>query len=450
MKKISMKKFASLIGFAAVLISVLWFSNLDIRNYVPIGAYVFSDQMRSYSSVFFSLASNRHSVSSPIFSMEDRRFVKYIQNQFTSFTLKPPSRVDFEVAEVEVVFKPLGNTDIDVELGSSDGNYMPKRLYSHALRDGLNGQFFQEYENLVVLQDGEFLKKSDSIKQSFQDVDFATEFSVYTNDLNVKNDAYSFSIEKELDVDIALQGKHSFLTYSDGRPASFEIAYEDVNKKEGPDRINMRVKKNGKILEYIQVQDDGVEDSSGESLGVQRARIELDQNIEGILELELDNSDDVIVRNIASNLQHLAAQGDIVFASGFEDVALYSSDFINVSELSESSSVSLGNASDLVELRIESPEGKIVLDKDELLSFSPESFLDFSRPVFLEREDIAQADVLVVQKHNASKPDRKGWITSSVSFSKDEMESYEGELPFRFVVDGERLFLLDSITVRLK
>lgn len=445
-----MKKFTPLIGAVAVLVSVLWFSNLDIRNYVPIGGYVFSDQMRSYTSVFFSLASNRHSVSSPVFSMEDRKFVKYIQKDITAFTLKPPSHVDFEVAEVEVVFKPLGNTDIDVELGASDGIYIPKRLYSHALRDGLNGQFSQEYEKSAVLQNEEFLKKSDSVKQAFRDVDFDADFSVFTNDLTVKNNAYSFDIEKELNVDVALQGKHSFLTYSDGRPASFEIEYEDVNRNEGPDRINLRIKQSGRILEYVQVQDDGVEDSSGESVGVQRAQIELDQNIEGVLELELDNSDDVIVRNISSNLQHLAAQGDVVFASGSDDVALYSSDSVNISELSASTSVLLGNTLGLTELRIDSPEGKIALDKDELLSFSSESFLDFSRPVFLEREDMDQADVLVVQKHNASKPDRKGWITSSVAFSKADLLGYDGELPFRFLTDGDPLFLLDSITVRLK
>lgn len=440
---------------------IVWFSGFSLRNFISIDGYTFSDEMRTNTSVYYSLASNRSSISGPLFSTIDRNFYKYIFENKTAFTLRPPSYVDFEEAEVEVVFKPLRQIDIDVEVRTDEKKYLPRRLYSY---DPLNLQYLpgfmqSVFETHTVLSKNPDLDSNVPLKEAIHLAKDDT-LSVYTNDINIQNNLYSFDIKESFSEKVALRGKHSLLTYSDGRPLSFSMTYIDINEKSGPDRLNLRIKRNGEILEYVQVADDGDETSGKIHSGVRKASIELEALEEGIYEIELDNSDDIVTQELLLSTQHLVAQGSLYLAPEFlkeesEQSDLYFNgrglEIENLEENVDYSYRSYDKNSEFKSLSLENSSIKVSLEKGKYASFTYSSFLDLDSIEFVDRDERSKADFIIVKNDNAMPADRNGWITSRVRFNKDEIFMANGEIPLRFVVSGDNpLYFIDSIKTTLR
>ncbi|MBU1118719.1 hypothetical protein KKH43_02480 [Patescibacteria group bacterium] len=143
---------------------------------------------------------------------------------------------------------------------------------------------------------------SDLITESLKgQQDIALTRPISENDINLM--AYKPS-DKKTFYNLFLRGHHKLLVYVKDEVLDFVFNYYDINRKEGPDRFNIILKKNGVFKGIVQEDDREIKNQ-------QNVHISVPDLEEGIYELDIDISDDLIISGIETS------QSEFVFKDNF-------------------------------------------------------------------------------------------------------------------------------------
>lgn len=476
--------FIMVVGFFLV-----WLISLSFSNFSFWPKREFSDELRTPESVFFTFNSDEKQLSEPIFSFNDLLFYKELRGFPADLNLKIPGKKGFKRAKVALVFKPLTNKNLYLEYRpeAAKNVFKSKALYNGYLHEEGQLAHFQKF----VSKDGYYLLEKSALIQSadFLDETLAKykeneQVQVFNFDYPYEKDLLSFEPNtKALNLKLSLVGKANFLTYTAGGPINYEIKYEDLNREKGADRFNLRLKKNGKIISYVQKEDDGNESDDGKASSEKIISVAVPNVSRGIYELEFDNSKDLYLKSLNSNLGYLVARKQINFLSPEKEnrKALYAKEgefqLISNDNFSKQKVETLAGSFNLIykqpfnlgfsssekcqknisdgscfnEFKFLNANLRVNLIKDSYASFTKESYLDLNRVKFLEIEDLSDAQIVVAQKDGFIKKGTNGFVTSEVTFDVNEV-SFDDKnqlyLRLNSLITNNPEILIDRIGVK--
>jgi len=184
--------------------------------------------------------------------------------------------------------KPLENKIIDKEVET--GNW-------HEIRDG---------DLLLMQRRQEF----DGLTQFFANFPATRNIATYSHDDLPRDFKLTDYVKanKITTIKPTLRGRHIIYTYIKDEDLDFKFAVTDINRKFGPDRININVyqQETGEKIHSQSLEDDGETGPTDKIVAANREiTIDLPDLPEGVYKVELDFSDDLITEKIESKQNKL-------------------------------------------------------------------------------------------------------------------------------------------------
>lgn len=119
-------------------------------------------------------------------------------------------------------------------------------------------------------------------------------------------------------VDHPIRGTHHLFTYIKNQPLKFTFKYYDINNLPGEDPFWIQLKRNGEIIEETKNPDDGEIGIATKSTGEKTIEFRKNNLQEGVYELDLSVSDDIIITHIETDQDKLVFK-DRVHLAGTKD-----------------------------------------------------------------------------------------------------------------------------------
>lgn len=182
-------------------------------------------------------------------------------------------------------FKPIENKLIDNLIASDSWNILEEDGY-------LLFQKIPEYESIR-----DFLKSPPVHKK----------IAAYNVDLNYNYKIPTYqSPEVRSEIHTSLRGAHSFYTYvGKGEDLSIEFTFQDVNRVENSDEIDIRLEYYDREILTEHIDDDGVIDDSASMGAPFKKNIEIKQPPEGLYRVNIKSSDDIFIRDIVTDQKYI-------------------------------------------------------------------------------------------------------------------------------------------------
>lgn len=276
------------------------------------------------------------------------------------------------------------------------------------------------------------------------------------------------SIENGTSITNPLRGAHDFFTYVKDEDLKINFVFEDINYSIGPDPVTIEVIYLGEVIETISYEDDGDEGITGVSLGEQFAEINIPKLPEGVYEIAVRTSDDIVIKTVKTNQHKFVVKGKMHLAGSKEYLSTISNldtkpstiytdaDFVtlipkhiyglsDVSFYNEDVTLSKVNAphnwfnpiSNYLS-SIVAPNNDVEILSNDFYSTSKDSWFDpmFGFQQLSQYTNLDNLDYVLTGKYNY--PERqRSWTTASATFDLIQQQRIDPtHLDFVFSVPG--------------
>ncbi|MFH1509280.1 MAG: hypothetical protein ABIE68_03895 [bacterium] len=225
---------------------------------------------------------------------------------FDTFIFRP-----FNEIKMTVDFKP-GQQNV-VELGPDISDNKWTYDFQPLTNQILNNLTWEQVaENGTILWQKE--KNYDSLEQLFGNLPGENKNVAYYNYDDFISDRrladYSPTDETYV-INEALRGSHTIYTYIKDENLDIKVQKSDLNRYNGQDELNIRLFSGAREIFAKTIDDDGINDNSDVPGKIQATQVKISKESlpEGIYRIELDTSDDVLIRRIETK------QNKLVFAN---------------------------------------------------------------------------------------------------------------------------------------
>ncbi|TSC56253.1 MAG: hypothetical protein G01um101418_148 [Parcubacteria group bacterium Gr01-1014_18] len=231
-------------------------------------------------------------------------------------------REKFKNASVDMAFSPENTPNI-IKLGPQIGpdfQYDLKPVYSRTLEETLVNP---EWGN--IQEDGEILffrKKSDNANINITDfkknLPDQNKLAVFNIKLENPFKIEAYRAEKDIKkTSLELRGSHEIEFYAKNEMVSITFDYQDINRLEGEDPVNLLLFKGSNLLSNQQSEDDGISSVINKASPIKTVSLERFFE-EGIYTLKISTTEDIIIRNIKTNLSRWGIKSRIYLANNSE------------------------------------------------------------------------------------------------------------------------------------
>lgn len=311
------KRFLRIIKIIILLIPILIFAWILNKQFAPFGKATFKYNFKKDSAVISDLYPRARTSD---IEKEKGEYYKTLTNDSVYFDLNLPRW--FSTAIFEIKFK---NQNPIFEIGGRKDKekwIFDKRPLENKIIDNLarKSSWHKLQEgNLILLQKE---KKFESVSDFFENLPASEKIATYFYDKfarDIKFPKYEKS-NKTLEINQALRGYHTIYTYIKNEDLHFIFSVVDINRQLGPDRLNFNVYQysTGKKIYTKTVKDDGEIEPSGKISKREEVEINIPGLEEGIYKIELDFSDDLIIRKIKTNQSKIVFGGRLFIAKSDE------------------------------------------------------------------------------------------------------------------------------------
>lgn len=231
---------------------------------------------------------------------------------FTLQTLRPFSQV-----KLSLEFK--NNTDFPlVEAGVLADQHV-WRYQTKPLQNKIIDQLTNTWN---VISEGDVLllqrsKQFASVKDFLANLPDKNQIATYNYTLknNYKLPGYEHT-SQEQSFNLPLRGGYQFYTYIKNEPLKFKFLFNDLNLNRDSDPIELKLYKDGQIINKKELQDDGNTTDNG--VESQTRELTMDQaNLpEGVYKIEVVVNDDLVTKQIVTNQSKLSFINKIWLANG--------------------------------------------------------------------------------------------------------------------------------------
>jgi len=323
------------------LTPIIIFASLFYLDICPSGVATFTYTFKEDSPVITRLFPENR-LSDPIQISKDN-YYQQINQEPVYFETRLSQK--FDSAMINIEFQNPESSLFQLGLatiGDDDWNYQFMPLDNKSVND-LNWSKI-ETDNLTLWQRNDKYKTIDSFLKNF------------TNEEGVA--IYNYDVKKEFKIsgyqsgdeirsfDHTIRGYHNFYTYIENEELYFNFKVQDINRKTGPDVLNVNVydAENNKIYTK-RLDDDGYLSNLDPASLPRYVTISLGNLKDGVYRIELDCEDEIFIRQIKTKqkyltfIERLYLADNPEYSDGFVDM-----DFSPVSIYSSVSRISLETA----------------------------------------------------------------------------------------------------------
>ena len=314
-------KIKFLIKATIVILPVLIFVWLLNKQFAPLGHLEIKYNLVKDSPFISELYPKERIYA---LKLDNKQPYKEILDDIIYFDLKLP-RSSYQKAQISIKYKNNNQQLFDLGALTSEElqSYETKTLENKFI-DNSSWNKIQE-EDLVLLQKE---KKFDTIDEFLNSITSKTKIA-YHNYGNLPKiidiDNYKKS-DKDLEINYALRGSHTFYTYINNENLNFTFNYVDLNREEGEDpfKINIIKVKDGQIINQKQKKDDGITIASGEN-SENNFNINIPKLEKGVYKINLDLNEDILIKNIKAKQSKIVFDKSLYLAQSNEYLPQYDS-----------------------------------------------------------------------------------------------------------------------------
>ncbi len=159
----------------------------------------------------------------------------------------------------------------------------------------------------------------ESVSDFVADIPTESRIGVYNYDLSVTyaDPEYTASDQRVV-IDRALRGSHEFVVYCASEDLSVEFDVVDINREFNQDIVNLSVERNGAVLFDAQLDDDGIDEASGEVSETRVIQAQLPDCQAGAYTVSLDTSDDILITQVRSEQERIVLHKHAYLANNVE------------------------------------------------------------------------------------------------------------------------------------
>ncbi len=110
-----------------------------------------------------------------------------------------------------------------------------------------------------------------------------------------------------------MRGSFQFYTYIKNEELDFNFELIDLNQNTKEDRVDINLYYQDKLITAKTLEDDGVEDDSGEVSDLRQLRLKLADLPEGVYKIECRANDDILTKKISTQQSKLSFLGNLWF-----------------------------------------------------------------------------------------------------------------------------------------
>ncbi len=346
------EKLYSYLKFLKIALFILIFSILSwlaYNNFAPLGKLVLEYNFNKQVAPFLSLEKG---LDNPEKNIGSNVGYSRVTSSPAEFSLQMPRK--FKSVEVEIKYLSSYPVLTISSKKNKSQNYITK-----ILELGLSGEtwkritdqekglvLFQQYKSLTQksntnaetenteIASNEVSSKPffdyNRVKYFLNDLDNIVErkekkIAYFNYDLSdkAKIPAYSPSEEKTV-FEKTIRGKHKIITYlGENEILDYDFYYQDMNKKDGPDRFNVFIDKGNETIARYTENDDGDETSSEKPSSIKNIHVLRDDLEPGKYVITLDISDDLYVNKIETGQKYLAFQDHLFLENSKQNLDFY-------------------------------------------------------------------------------------------------------------------------------
>ena len=261
---------------------------------------------------------------SEVFKIKDQAsYWQEINQEPVYFEARLPQQ--FDTAEVEVVYQNQSQNLVQLGLKTlgDEWSYDFKPLENRLL-DNLDWFKLEEDRGVIWQRQKQFL----SWDQFFEASGSLNGLAAYGYDLDRKFilPDYRPSSQTKI-INRAIRGTHSFYTYLKNEALDFAFVIQDINRKDGPDPLNINVYNDeGEKIYTKSVRDDGLISKYDVASGKNTVSLKVLGLPEGVYRIELDCEDDIFFRSIITKQQYVTFINRLYLADSPE----YSDGFVDL------------------------------------------------------------------------------------------------------------------------
>lgn len=416
---------------------------------------------------------------------------RYFQKATVTLEYQNPEQPIFELGiqkskdEWDFLLRPLENKFID----NSDWFRLEDKekgiiflQRSKIVEEGNTSQQAGE-EELEEVREKEYQSIDDFLSNLPDDRGIATyriDLAPYYKLKDYQKSSQGLIIEK------SLRGSLTLFTYIKEEPLNFTFYYQDINRKIGPDRFNISVYYGGRKIYQDSQPDDGNIYPNGQGSELKNFKVEFPDLPEGSYQLELDLSDDLVIRKIETK-QHLLVFKQKIFLvdnkeyieslpdikeipaqlysdanrfsfqafhpNGLQTIKVDNTDVILEEEMKPyhlDLATTLENEEEkdlpLKLKKIYSPRNDVIINANGYFSFTPDSFFLPESKITPLRENISFKDIdFLIAADYSSPSQNKYWTQVLQSF--DLQYVYYEDKTLRFILSAPGLGNRDNIKI---
>lgn len=311
-----MKFFIRSVQGILVLIPIVIFGWLCVKNFVPSGTFVIRHSVQEPSSFIDALAPNER-VTPPKKDADGNWFQSMISDPVFFFV--HPHR-SFDTIDATVWFK---NTDTPIVEFGALTSVNPSRYHLQTLQnliiDASKWSRIEEGKTLLLQRNptyktiAEFLARPPSRE----------EVATYHTDLTVPFRLPNYLATKTKQTfPVTLRGAHASKVYVKQEPIFVEFSYMDMNRDHGSDPILVSVTdESNKPVLHVRVEDDGNATDDKRATTLKSLVVETGVLPEGVYKIDVQASRDIFVRSIQTTQQKMVFLNSLYLGdvSGFQE-----------------------------------------------------------------------------------------------------------------------------------
>ena len=369
----------------------------------------------------------------------------------------------FTQATVEITYKNENQPLIQLglrALGETEWNYVFKPLENQLL-DKLDWSKIEDERGSLWQKQKKYL----SFDQFLDNLDKLSNFAAYNYPLERKFILPSYQPQEDYKIFYkTLRGYHSFYTYIKNEPLDYIFTIQDINRKEGPDYLTIKIYNDQNIKVYQQkVEDDGFISKLDPASPAQDINVKVNGLSEGAYKIVLDCEDEIFFREIKTKQKYLTFIDRLYlvdnpeYADGFVDLiykptVVYSTmPRLGFFTSHEAGLQHVGVNKEVIEIKEthldyyltpEKVPSTIYIEKNDLkvfgrglMALSEEAY--FNPEIYNLRDiaELATIDYLITDYH--SPVTENGWKTNQVKFDLENANIQNRKL--RFVISAPEL-----------
>lgn len=243
-------------------------------------------------------------VSKALQSLETGKIFQQVTGDPVYLSVSVPRSFDSVTATVELQNQGQPLIEMGVQ-DSADAWHFDLHPLDVPLLENLNWSKLTDEQGNVLWQHQPTFT---SIQDFLNNLPLDQRIAEYHQNLRPPFNMTNYTPAPPLDISTPLRGPQTMKLYAADQVVSLDLTVQDLNRGFDDDAVTVSLWQSGEVIAQTSILDDGNLIADGQMSLARTLHLEINDRVTGLLELQIDSTDDLLITNIKTNLGYLVAR----------------------------------------------------------------------------------------------------------------------------------------------